>query len=764
MTEDELDSAIQAALNKEDTFPQERPVQEEIGKIGLMWPREEALDHEAAPLLLNYATAGCPVDCGPNWTSEHILAALKRGAHMSAKLKDAIHALHEETAEKVKHGYSRVVKWKDIKDALPPALKLSPVAMIPHKSRLFRCILDLSFQLKHNGKNLPSVNSETTKKAPQQSMAQLGLVLKRIIALLANNHSKEFAFRFAKLDIKDGFWRLAVSDADAWNFCYVLPSLHQMDDIDEIEIVVPNSLQMGWCESPPFFCASSETARDVIDNFAKSDQLLLPHPFENMMLPTEAHEPPGVVPPLSPETLIEVFVDDFIGITNDATLKHLRYLSRAMLHGIHTVFPPTDVSGHNGQDPISEKKLQQEEGRWCTKKEILGWIIDGRNYTIQLPPAICQKICNLIKKILKQDYCPLKRFQELAGKLQHASLGIPGGAGLFSPIQMAMIGSTSAVRLTPFVKAALRDWRTIIHELESVPTSVRLLVDDFPDYIAYTDACGLGAGGVVTSGLSAISNVVWNYEWPLAIQDLFHSGILTINDLELAALILGWLALECIADLGFKHVGMFCDNTSAVAWATKLRTSKSLAAARLLRFLGLRLKARQASSLLPMHIAGEDNALADIPSRAFKTGNFFEAAADLTSYFNHHFPLPQDVSWIEFKVPEKLTSRVIKCLLGVQLPMESLIRLPKLGKNIGNIGQAVVHDLQSIPSSPMSPNCNKSSSSRVSLQGSGQALTVTEIKSKFKRSQRRSQPSPRPSSWLANKVRSIKPPTNTNSR
>jgi len=31
MTKDELDSAIQAALNKEDTFPQERPVQEEIG-------------------------------------------------------------------------------------------------------------------------------------------------------------------------------------------------------------------------------------------------------------------------------------------------------------------------------------------------------------------------------------------------------------------------------------------------------------------------------------------------------------------------------------------------------------------------------------------------------------------------------------------------------------------------------------------------------------------------------------------------------------
>jgi len=33
------------------------------------------------------------------------------------------------------------------------------------------------------------------------------------------------------------------------------------------------------------------------------DDLLLRHQFENMMLPTEAHEPPGVILPLSPERL-----------------------------------------------------------------------------------------------------------------------------------------------------------------------------------------------------------------------------------------------------------------------------------------------------------------------------------------------------------------------------------------------------------------------------------------------------------------------------
>ena len=126
--------------------------------------------------------------------------------------------------------------------------------------------------------------------------------------------------------------------------------------------------------------------------------------------------------------------------------------------------------------------------------------------------------------------------------------------------------------------------------------------------------------------------------------------------------------LECVCrDLIFKNIGMFCDNTLAVAWAYKGSTSTSIAAARLLRFLALRQWARKELSLLPLHIAGENNAMADIPSRAFKNGEFFHAHAKLVNYFNTHFPLPQNLSWEEFKVPKKLTSRVISCLRGEQL-------------------------------------------------------------------------------------------------
>ena len=154
------------------------------------------------------------MDCGDNWSHEHIVRMLCRGPHRSALSKKATQQLRQETLEKVQHKYARIVRWKDIKDILPPSLKISPVAMIPHKSKPFWCILDLSFALKHGGRKYPSVNESTTKLAHQQAMGQLGLVIKRLIQTLVDHESKCLPFWFVKLDVKDGFWRMAVSDDD----------------------------------------------------------------------------------------------------------------------------------------------------------------------------------------------------------------------------------------------------------------------------------------------------------------------------------------------------------------------------------------------------------------------------------------------------------------------------------------------------------------------------------------------------------------------
>jgi hypothetical protein len=165
---------------------------------------------------------------------------------------------------------------------IPPKLKIGPVAMIPHKSKPYQCILDLSFTLHNKGIAFSSVNATTDKKLPQ-SMAQLGLCIQQMIAMLADNYNLQNPFYPIKLDIKDSFWRMAVSDDDAWNFSYVLPSLKTLTNEDDIELVVPNSLQMGWCKSPPFFCSRSEMARDVIKTLM-SNPNLPHHCIENNML------------------------------------------------------------------------------------------------------------------------------------------------------------------------------------------------------------------------------------------------------------------------------------------------------------------------------------------------------------------------------------------------------------------------------------------------------------------------------------------------
>ena len=321
---------------------------------------------------------------------------------------------------------------------MPKKLKISPIAIIPHKSRSYRTILDLSFRPRHLGKLMESVNSATVKQAPAESMVQLGNCVQRMIVLLADKYDPAQPFLFSKLDIKDGFWRMAVSNEDAWNFCYVLPQFEPVNNIKDIMIVVPNCLQMGWCESPPFFCAASETARDVID--ALLQELCLPaHPMEDkMMEEATASSYARLEAAAAHVNLTEVFVDDFIGATNNTNLEHLEHFSRAMLYGVHSIFPPPEIMGHQGQDPISQKKMDQGDGTWAHTKEILGWLIDGANFTLQLMPDKCEKICKLIKKVSSKQFCALQKFQELAGKLQHASFGIPGGKRLFSPIFKAL--------------------------------------------------------------------------------------------------------------------------------------------------------------------------------------------------------------------------------------------------------------------------------------------------------------------------------------
>jgi hypothetical protein len=190
--------------------------------------------------------------------------------------------MQKEALKRVKEGSCRLVNWIDIKDNFPTNLKISPLAAVPHKYRKYRMILNLSFQLLVNGRCLESVNDSSDKwLAKQEAMFELKNVIPCIIWTMALSKDTTTPFMFCKVDLKDGYWHMAVNEADVWNFTYVLPGAGPHEPI---QLVIPDALQMGWSESPPFFCAATETARDIIDDKMRNNVILLEQPLENIMM------------------------------------------------------------------------------------------------------------------------------------------------------------------------------------------------------------------------------------------------------------------------------------------------------------------------------------------------------------------------------------------------------------------------------------------------------------------------------------------------
>jgi hypothetical protein len=284
-------------------------------------------------------------------------------------------------------------------------------------------------------------------------------------------------------------------------------------------------------------------------------------------------------------SLLEVFVDDFIGCTDILPQNHILNITRAMLHGIHSVFPPQSVTNHNGGDPISEKKLDKLEGLWSHVKELLGWIIDGANYTICLPPEKVQKRTKSIKQIKKRNGVKLLEFQKIAGTLHHASMEFPGGRGLFPEIWSAMAKSKGGwVKITVSLQNIFDDFLWLFREIANKPINVAQLVPSLPDIHGYSDACKHGAGGVwIIPHGNEVRYIYWTCAFPSDITAQMETRELSINDLEMAGVLLEWLALEhLIPSMSNTQIGIQCDNTSTVHWTRKF-TAWSLRAGHLLR-------------------------------------------------------------------------------------------------------------------------------------------------------------------------------------
>ena len=102
-----------------------------------MYPAGLDLHHPYTGKFLKFATKGYPGMTGHPWTLNQMEEAIYQGPRGSELQPAAIKILAEEVAAKENKVQRKVVLWDSIKDNPPDKLKISPIAMIPPKSRLF---------------------------------------------------------------------------------------------------------------------------------------------------------------------------------------------------------------------------------------------------------------------------------------------------------------------------------------------------------------------------------------------------------------------------------------------------------------------------------------------------------------------------------------------------------------------------------------------------------------------------------------------------
>jgi hypothetical protein len=162
----------------------------------------------------------------------------------------------------------------------------------------------------------------------------------------------------AKLDLADGYYRVPITATAALHLAVLLPDDGPYGPL----IALPLSLPMGWAQSPPFFCAYTETVTDI----AKSTNPATPHPLLpatqspapdiSIEAHTSFHPTAVTLPTVTTKPLVytDIYIDDFITITQ-CPVRLPAFNS--VLKAITSVF--TDPDGSPRRAIVSTSKLDK---------------------------------------------------------------------------------------------------------------------------------------------------------------------------------------------------------------------------------------------------------------------------------------------------------------------------------------------------------------------------------------------------------------------
>ena len=243
----------------------------------------KSLPHSAAAYLHDLRADGAPVQCTtPLWASERKDRSMQRGPHPSTR--PYLHFLESDMADMITKGYWVVLPYELVKDI--PNLRISPMGAVPQHERRPQIIVDYSFS---------GINQEAHRGAPPEAM-QFGRALERVLRKVATADTAQGPLYLLKIDLSDGFYRVRLRAQDAPMLGVAFPVAPSEPLLTAIPLVLP----MGWTESPPYFCTTTETIVDLANLYSHSTWDPPSHPLEvpsATAAPWDGHLTITVLPP-----------------------------------------------------------------------------------------------------------------------------------------------------------------------------------------------------------------------------------------------------------------------------------------------------------------------------------------------------------------------------------------------------------------------------------------------------------------------------------
>lgn len=683
--DDELGKYIarHSALFVENTW--EQFIRQLRPRGDLREPGPRAAHHPARHLLHQLNRRGAPMlATTPPWSQKKLRRFLKRGSHKSCQ--EHLDFLREEMLDFVRKGFWTVLPYRLLEEHLKelfPHLRLSPLGVVPQRGRRPRIIVDLSYY---------GINQETLRLAPEEAM-QFGRTLERILYRVMSADPRYGPVYLGKVDLADGFYRVGLVPHAILKLAVIFPRYPGEEQMVALPLVLP----MGWVESVPYFCSVTETVADLVNRLPPRLELG-PHPLEDQAnTPPEEHTPvaPDDQAPLGPPVLapaqrpvrhVDVYIDDFILAIQGLPAARRRLL-RQLLHMIDQVFRPVDNSDSPyRKHTASVKKMLQGDAYLCTRKVVLGWLIDTMRKTLELPPHRAARLFAIFDDLRHATRIGERAWRRVLGELRSMSIGVPGSRGLFSALQEGLRYSEKGrLRITPGMRAQLADYEHLARDLASRPTAIAEVIPDLPVAVGPHDASGVGMGGVWLPATvdSNLTPLLWRARFPPDVVSNLVSfanphGQITNSDLELAGGIAHQDVLVTRFNCAGRTVEPLADNTNSVGWHHRGSTSYYGVAAKLLGVNSLHQRHYRylaKSSYIP----GKANTMADDCSRLWNLTDDL-----LLSYFNERYP--QTMPWELVPMRPAMYSAIISALRDTRPEPQSYLHAPPTRMVIGTPG------------------------------------------------------------------------------